>query len=123
MRRILLVSWLLLCTSLQSQAQAGEMPFVQVSKDKQGFVLDASGHPFVPWGFNYDHDDQGRLLEDYWDDEWPLIEGHFTQMKKLGANVVRIHLQLGKFMDAAERPNEKALERLSKLVRLAESVG
>ena len=29
-------------------------------------------------------------------------------MKKLGANVVRIHLQLGKFMEAADKPNEKA---------------
>jgi hypothetical protein len=48
------------------------------------------------------------------------VEAHFGQMKKLGANVVRIHLQVGKFMDAADRPNEKALDRLSKLVSLAE---
>ena len=41
-------------------------------------------------------------------------------MKKLGANVVRIHLQVGKFMDAADKPNEKAMDRLTKLVSLAE---
>ncbi len=101
-------------------ARAEEMPWVVVSKDKKTFAAEASGKPFTPWGFNYDHDQKGRLLEDYWDKEWDKVEAHFGQMKKLGANVVRIHLQLGKFMDAADKPNKKALERLTKLLRLAE---
>jgi hypothetical protein len=96
------------------------MPWVAVSKDKRGFVLSPSGRPFVPWGFNYDHDDKGRLLEDYWEEEWPTVEAHFGQMKKLGANVVRVHLQLGKFMDGLEKPNAKALACHGKLVALAE---
>src|SRR5690348_5145980 len=41
-------------------------------------------------------------------------------MKKLGANVVRVHLQLAKFMDAPDRPSGKALDRLGKLLALAE---
>ena len=41
-------------------------------------------------------------------------------MKKLGANVVRIHLQVGKFMNAADEPNAKSLDRLAKLLKLAE---
>ncbi|HEX5269657.1 MAG TPA: cellulase family glycosylhydrolase [Gemmataceae bacterium] len=102
------------------RAKADGMPQVAVSADKKGFILDPSGRPFVPWGFNYDHDDKGRLIEDYWEDEWPTVETHFGQMKKLGANVVRVHLQLGKFMDGADRPNGKALDRLGKLLRLAE---
>src|SRR4051812_30541216 len=111
----------LLCVSaILGQPQADEMPWVQVAKDKKTFALDPSGKPFTPWGFNYDHDTQGRLLEDYWDKEWDQMEAHFGQMKKLGANVVRIHLQVGKFMDAADMPNEKALDRLTKLVGLAE---
>jgi hypothetical protein len=101
-------------------AKPGEMPWVQVAKNKKGFVLDPSSRPFVPWGFNYDHDDKGRLLEDYWGDEWPTVEAHFGQMSGLGANVVRVHLQLGKFMDAPDRPNGKALDRLDKLLALAE---
>jgi hypothetical protein len=44
-------------------------------------------------------------------------------MKKLGANIVRMHLQLGKFMTTAEQPDEKALDRLGKLVTLAERTG
>jgi hypothetical protein len=101
-------------------AAAAEMPWVAVAKDKKTFTLEPSGKRFVPWGFNYDHDGEGRLLEDYWEAEWPTVEAHFAQMKKLGANVVRVHLQLGKFMDGAEKPDEKALDRLAKLVGLAE---
>jgi Cellulase (glycosyl hydrolase family 5) len=102
------------------RAGADEMPWVAVAKDKQSFVLDPSAKTFTPWGFNYDHDDGGRLLEDYWESEWAAVEEHFHQMKVLGANVVRVHLQFGKFMDAADKPNEKALDRLAKLLGVAE---
>src|SRR5262249_36221785 len=103
-----------------AQAKPDEMPRVAIARDKKGFLLDPSGRPFVPWGFNYDHDDKGRLIEDYWEDEWPTVEAHFGQMKKLGANVVRVHLQLGKFMDTPDLPNGKALDRLGQLLGLAE---
>jgi hypothetical protein len=101
-------------------ADAGDMERVQVAKDKHSFVLADSGRRFVPWGFNYDHDENGRLIEDYWEDEWPKVEADFGKMKKLGANVVRVHLQFGKFMDAPGQPNEKQLDRLAKLLKLAE---
>jgi len=104
-------------------ALGGEMPWVAVAKDKKSFVLDPSGKAFTPWGFNYDHDDKGRLIEDYWEAEWPKVERDFRAMKKLGANVVRVHLQLGRFLDGPDKPNDKALDRLSKLVLLAESTG
>src|SRR5207253_4476646 len=100
-----------------------KMPWVVVAQDKKGFVLGPSGKPFSPWGFNYDHDHQGRLLEDYWEAEWAKVERDFQAMKKLGANVVRIHLQVGKFMDAPDQANPKALTRLEKLLRLAEAEG
>src|SRR5215472_7983577 len=102
-----------------TRAGPDAMPWVAVSKDNKGFILEPSGRPFVPWGFNYDHDDRGRLIEDYWDDEWPTVEAHFGQMKKLGANVVRVHLQLGKFLDGPDKPNGQALDRLSKLLERA----
>jgi hypothetical protein len=114
------ISSLLILTVPTVWAEPGEMPWVRVSRDQKGFVLDPSGRPFVPWGFNYDRDDKGRLLEDYWETEWPAVEAHFGQMKKLGANVVRVHLQLGKFLDGPDRPNARALDRLGQL--LAEAV-
>jgi hypothetical protein len=123
MWRALLFACLICGNGTPNSGQAGEMPRIQVSKDKQGFVLGPTGKIFTPWGFNYDHNDQGRLIEDYWEREWDKVENHFGQMKKLGANVVRIHLQLGKFMDASKKPNENSLARLAKLVQLAEKTG
>jgi hypothetical protein len=96
------------------------MASVRLSEDRQGFVLEGEGRPFVPWGFNYDHDETGRLLEDYWTAEWPKVEEDFAEMKALGANVVRIHLQVGKFLRGPQEPNEAALNQLRRLLELAE---
>jgi hypothetical protein len=99
----------------------GEMEWIKVSG--KGFVLSESGRPFTPWGFNYDHEGDGRLLEDYWEDEWPIVESAFREMKWLGANVVRIHLQFGKFMDGPAEPRHSSLDQLARLVKLAEDTG
>ena len=96
---------------------------VRLSADGRRFVLSPSGTPFIPWGFNYDHDDSGRLLEDYGEAEWETVAGDFAEMKALGANVVRIHLQLGRFLRAADRPDAAALALLGRLLQLAESTG
>jgi hypothetical protein len=44
-------------------------------------------------------------------------------MKRIGSNVVRIHLQVAKFMESPERMNDEALARLDKLLKLAEETG
>jgi len=77
---------------------------------------------FHPWGHNY-RGNNGRLIEDYWETEWPTVIEDFREMKELGTNVVRIHLQFGKFMDRPDKPNEAALRRLARLVTLAEQTG
>jgi hypothetical protein len=92
-----------------------------IEVDHAGFVIKPSGNAFVPWGLNYG--DGGRLIEDFWEADWAVIEKDFAEMKKLGANVVRVHLQVGKFMEAADKPNRAALERLGKLIALTERVG
>ncbi len=96
---------------------------IRVSDDGKGFVTAKSGKRFVVWGVNYDHDDQGRLIEDYWHTEWPAIEADFAEIKALGANVVRVHLQLAKFMKSAEEPDSGNLKKLEDLIRLAERTG
>ncbi len=108
---------------LAASQSAGPMEWVRVAHDRRGFVLEPSGRQFRPWGFNYDHDEQGRLIEDYWESEWSKVEEDFREMRQLGANVVRIHLQLGQFMAAPDRPHDKALERLGRLLELAERLG
>jgi aryl-phospho-beta-D-glucosidase BglC (GH1 family) len=96
---------------------------IRVGADGVSFDQGDTGKKFIAWGFNYDHDAGGRLLEDYWTKEWVTVEGDFSEMKELGANVVRIHLQLGKFMATAEQPDTNSLQQLSRLVKLAEQTG
>ncbi len=115
----LILTLVLLANGL-SQTRTQAMEWVRVSQDHRSFVYESSGRRFTPWGFNYDHDERGRLLEDYWETEWPKVEQDFREMKELGANVVRVHLQLGKFMKQADRPDEVNLDRLGRLLALAE---
>jgi hypothetical protein len=104
-------------------AQRADLDWIRPSHDKTHFVRESSDERIVMWGFNYDRDDSGRLLEDYWGDEWATVAEDFREMKALGANVVRIHLQLSRFMTGPDRPDISNLQRLGKLVRLAEESG
>jgi len=104
-------------------SRAGKLGWIRPSGDKTHFVLDGSNERVVMWGFNYDHDGPGRLLEDYWADEWNTVVEDFREMKALGANVVRVHLQTGRFMKSADQPDEANLARLGELVKLAEETG
>ncbi len=96
---------------------------VAVAPGGCGFVLLPEKRPFIPWGFNYDRDHRSRLLEDYWDTEWDTVEADFREMKALGANVVRIHLQFPRFMEAPRRPRRAALDRLERLMELCDRLG
>ena len=122
-RTFLLASACLAVVLISNATGAEEMEWLHVSRDQSHFALEPSHRRFIPWGVNYDRDYKSRLLEDYWETEWATVEQDFREMKQLGANVVRIHLQLGKFMESQDRPNEKALVRLTQLVKLAEKTG
>jgi len=97
--------------------------FIEVSKDRKGFVLSNSGARFTPWGFNYDHDRSNRLLETYWQAQWDAVVGDFQEMKALGANTVRIHLQVSRFMNSPSETNRESLAMLGCVVTLAEKTG
>jgi len=79
-----------------------------------------AGKPFKVWGVNYDHKIDGGLLEDYWIDEWDTVVEDFDEIKRLGANVVRIHLQVARIMDGPDTPNPDNLAQLAKAIKLAE---
>ena len=97
--------------------------FIRVSDDGKHFVLSSSGLKFTPWGFNYDHDRTNRLLEYYWTEEWSAVSSDFQEMKALGANTVRIHLQVSRFMNSAKELNQESISQLARLLKLAESTG
>jgi hypothetical protein len=101
----------------------GKQEFIRVSDDGKYFAFSGSGLKFTPWGFNYDHDRTNRLLEYYWKEEWNTVASDFQEMKALGANTVRIHLQVSRFMKSAKELNQESIARLARLLRLAESTG
>jgi hypothetical protein len=117
-----LIRTLFILTMLAPVAAAAAEPleWARVSDDRTHFVARDSGKTIQLWGVNYDHDGAGRLLEDYWRDEWPRVVEDFREIKALGANSVRLHVQLGRFMESAEKPDSKNLAQLSKLIALAE---
>lgn len=100
-----------------------EMRRVEVAPDGRCFRLAGSNERFIPWGFNYDHDETGRLLEDYWDSDWHKVVADFQEMKRLGANVVRIHLQVGRFLPVPDTPAPRSLAKLKQLLDLARQTG
>jgi len=115
----------LLAVALGAAVPATASVLAGVRPDATGshFVRADSGERFVAWGVNYDHDDAGRLLEDYWNEEWPTVVEDFAEIKDLGANVVRIHLQMAKFMAGPTEPNDASLQQLARLLELAERQG
>ena len=117
------LAWLWLLAFPLATLPAQPLKWIRPNTAGDGFVRGERAEPFRAWGFNYDHDEPGRLLEDYWDKEWDTVAADFAEMKALGANVVRIHLQLGRFMDTQDQPNTKELAQLKRLIRLAEETG
>ena len=107
----------------KSPQPESKLELIRPSDDGSGFVCVGSGEKFLAWGFNYDHDDPGRLLEDYWHEEWATVVEDFKEIKALGANVVRIHPQTAKFMQTPTEPNQTSLKQLARLVELAEQTG
>ena len=118
-----LVTWLVLSLVAVMSVPRGELEWIEVSENGSGFVLAESGETFRIWGVNYDHDGASRLLEDYWGGEWPTVEEDFQEIKALGANVVRVHLQVAKFMKSPDNVDPEGLRQLGRLLQLAEETG
>ena len=103
----------------------GGLPWIQVSEDGRHFVQE-SGARFVIWGVNYDHDagpDSGALLDEYWDSRWSTVVEDLGEIKALGANLVRIHLQIGLCMADAENADPAYIARLTKFLDACEALG
>jgi hypothetical protein len=99
------------------------MEAVRVSADGRGFELSPSGKRFTPWGFNYDRTGKTLIFEVKSDPDWAAIREDFGEMKGMGANVVRIHLQFARLMKGPAEADERRLAELDRLLALAGEAG
>lgn len=100
---------------------ASSMARIALAADGKGFIHASSKTAFHPWGVNYGN--RGRLIEDFWDTEWQTLVDDFRKIKQIGGNIVRVHLQFGRFMEGSDKPNAAALQQLGRLLQLAEATG
>jgi hypothetical protein len=111
--------WLFAAVLLLVGRPSAAMDFVKLSPDKKGFVLDPSGERYVPWGHNYGSVDiMQRLAEDS-----QRVEREFAEMKAAGTTVARVHPEMPAFFDGPGKINPQAIERLKRLVSIAEQSG
>ena len=96
------------------------MQRIVVAPNSRGFMLARSHRPFHPWGFNYG---RSHLIEHYWIKHWPTVVEDFRNMKAMGANVVRVHLQYGRLMRGPNKPDAREFKALAALVALAQRSG
>jgi aryl-phospho-beta-D-glucosidase BglC (GH1 family) len=98
------------------------MEKIRISDDAKNFQTSNSQRLFYPWGFNY-LGEFGKLVEESWMEDWQRLEKDFRQMKSLGANVVRIHLQFETYCKRRNEFEQSQLDRLRKMLNLARDTG
>ena len=94
-------------------AAAAPMQSVRVASDNKGFVLSPSGDRFLAWGHNY----AAEGLDDSNERAWAKIDSDLNDLKSIGTNVIRVHLQFPRFMDGPAKPNAGALAGLGRLLK------
>ena len=117
-------AWLVgICILAGMRSAIAQSPTLQpIAIDDSGGHFVRGQEAFVPWGFNY-VGKFGSILEEYWDEDWPRVERDFRAMQKLGANVVRLHLQVGTYMKEPTVADPGALRRLRRVLDLAQENG
>jgi hypothetical protein len=107
------------CVALGSPSAASGLPAV----DRQGGDLVAAGDRFHVWGFNYGLGQRYPILS-YFDRptrrRLNTVVADMREARSLGANTLRVYLELKAFMDGPRRPNQRALAALAALLDRAE---
>jgi hypothetical protein len=103
----------------QAPSDAEPQPLVV----RQGADLAAGGERFRVWGFNYGVGDRYPILR-YFDRPTTRrlrqVVADMREARSLGANTLRVYLELKSFMNGPSEPNPRALEALGKLLERAE---
>ena len=109
--------------SLPPAAQAADAPPTVTAV---GTTLKLGKRPFHAYGFNYDFNGTHPSV-DYIDaptrSHLLRLRHDFAKAARLGANTIRIYLELHDFMATATRPRRRALQALRKILQEAERAG
>jgi hypothetical protein len=101
---------------------AAEMPRITVHGDR----LYAGSRPWKAWGFNWGVGDHAPVIA-YFDDpsaaNFAVLAAELRTARQIGANSMRIYLQLGQVMATPTTPRQSTLRALQKLLALAQSEG
>ena len=115
--KVLIITLFLINFNLEVYAR--QLSSIIVNRDKNIFIYQDTDEVFNPFGVNYDHDYDFKLIEDYWSDK-QKISGDFAYIKKLGFNVVRLHLQQFVFLMEKTKMSNSALKNLDWILHEAE---
>ena len=109
----------------EGHSQASEVPIGLPEVHRQGGDLVAAGERFRVWGFNYglgrrypilayfDHPTKRRLQS---------VVADMREARSLGANTLRVYLEIRAFMKGPDQPNPRALAALAALLDRAEQL-
>jgi hypothetical protein len=102
-----------------SPVPAHALPVVE----RQGADLTAGGERFRVWGFNYGVGDRYAILSYFDEPTKPHMRQVLADMREarsLGANTLRVYLELKAFMNGPREPNRRSLDALARLLKRAE---
>jgi len=120
---VLLPFVLIAATPDPDAVPSGEhLPRVRVDRTRCGFV-DASGRPFVPFGVSYYRPGTGWAPQLWKKFDAEATRRDFAQLRKLGANVVRVFVSFGSFFREPDRLDPDGLAKFDKLLDLADEAG
>lgn len=114
MNRLLAI--ILLFLSLKAYSE--NLTKISVAKGKTYFIKAQTNELFFPYGVNFDHNRDYILLEDFWTDK-EYINTVFKDIKQMGFNIVRIHLQQFKLQISKEIIDNQVLNKITEVVDIA----
>ncbi len=103
-----------------SAAAAGTMPRIVVRGDR----LYAGARPWRAWGLNWgmgDHEPVVAYFDDPTSANLAVLRTELRTARRMGANSMRIYLQLSQVMATPTRPRERTLDALRRLLGLAQT--
>ena len=112
------------CSPAAAEAQSrAERPDSLHVVHRQGGDLAAGGERFQAWGFNYGMGDRYAIL-DYFDrptkGRLRQVVADMREARSLGANTLRVYLEIKAFMKGPTEPEPRTFDALSALLEKAE---